>query len=120
MNELLYYATLEQDHERVISFHLQRQEHAQAATYLFSQSYQLLHESHPTSSISQTHQSQTHEYHTRQLERLFYKYGSEMMLNCPEEIIDACICATFLDPKKLIPAFAKYKQTGNVHHPGKP
>jgi hypothetical protein len=136
VEEMLFYASIIEDFERVITHYIQRGEHAAALGVLkkasFSKvsyipctpctplstptlpipslpmhSYALLPCSHP-------HLDSLH-LDSLQVEPLFYKFSPVLMLSEPAETVATWERAASLDPCKLIPALVRYSQQQEAH-----
>eukprot|EP01112_Ceratiomyxa_fruticulosa_P020451 TRINITY_DN6960_c0_g1_i1.p1 TRINITY_DN6960_c0_g1~~TRINITY_DN6960_c0_g1_i1.p1 ORF type:complete len:978 (+),score=224.54 TRINITY_DN6960_c0_g1_i1:223-3156(+) len=87
IEELLYYATLIEDYERVISHHIQHGEYKKALTVL--------------GKLGVNH------------EILYYQFSPVLMLNAPYDTVNCWFKANFLNPRKLIPALMRYDPANN-------
>jgi len=85
VDELLFYANLIEDYERVITHHIQRGEHTEALDVL-------------------------RKAPLEKVESLYYKFGPALILSQPKKAIDTWKDAPKLDPCKLIPALVRYSQ----------
>lgn len=85
VEELLFYADLVEDYERVITYHLQQEDYSLAIDKLLEQ--------------ANTNQSKITE--------LFYKYSPTLIAKCPAKLVDAWIDTGFLDPCQLLPAIVR-------------
>eukprot|EP01114_Cavostelium_apophysatum_P012613 TRINITY_DN2865_c0_g1_i3.p1 TRINITY_DN2865_c0_g1~~TRINITY_DN2865_c0_g1_i3.p1 ORF type:complete len:686 (+),score=202.00 TRINITY_DN2865_c0_g1_i3:113-2170(+) len=78
--ELVFYATIIEDFERVIAHHIQHNNYTKALEVMSKQSN----------------------------EEVYYKFSPVLMHHIPQQTVDAWIRAPFLDPRKLIPALMRY------------
>ena len=85
VEELLFYARLIEDYDRVLTHHIQREDVASAIYIL-------------------------HDIPVEKAEVLYYKFAPQMLLIAPHETVDAWIEARFLSPCRLIPALVRYEQ----------
>lgn len=85
VEELLFYARLIEDYDRVLTHHIQREDIA-SAIYILQ------------------------DIPVDKSEALFYKFAPQMLLIAPTETVDAWIQARFLSPCRLIPALVRYEQ----------
>ena len=85
VEELLFYARLIEDYDRVLTHHIQREDIA-SAIYILQ------------------------DIPVDKSEALFYKFAPQMLLISPTETVDAWIQARFLSPCRLIPALVRYEQ----------
>jgi len=85
VDELLYYATIMEDFERVIGYYIQAGDYIQALQKMSSQTS----------------------------EEIFYKFSPIVMYHVPFDTVDAWIKATNLNPRKLIPALMRYDPAKN-------
>ena len=85
VEELLFYARLIEDYDRVLTHHIQREDIA-SAVYILQ------------------------DIPVDKAENLFYKFAPQMLLISPHETVDAWIRARFLSPCRLIPALVRYEQ----------
>ncbi|XP_062858441.1 vacuolar protein sorting-associated protein 18 homolog isoform X3 [Trichomycterus rosablanca] len=87
VDDMVYFAVIMQDYERVISHHCQHDDYA-AALELLSKHCD---------------------------DKLFYKFSPVLMQHIPKKVVDAWIqMGKRLDPKQLIPALVNYGQIGNT------
>eukprot|EP01027_Heterolobosea_sp_BB2_P018279 GEZU01025771.1.p1 GENE.GEZU01025771.1~~GEZU01025771.1.p1 ORF type:complete len:926 (+),score=222.24 GEZU01025771.1:26-2779(+) len=91
MRELLHYAMLIEDYERVISYYVTKKEYLKALEIL----------------------SKHCNKASMQNEELFYNFSPVLMQHMPVEMVDVWISCTFLDPNKLIPALMRYDPSKN-------
>jgi hypothetical protein len=84
--ELLFFATVTNDHNYVLSYWIQREKWSEALNVLQRQS-------EPD---------------------VFYKYSSVLMTHAATELIEILMRQTNLDPERLIPALLNYNKTANV------
>ncbi|XP_064634570.1 vacuolar protein sorting-associated protein 18 homolog [Lineus longissimus] len=83
IDDMVYFAVLMQDYERVIEHHLQHDNYTEALKILTEQ--------------------------CKENQRLIYRYAPLLMQNVPKETVTACIqLGRKLDPKQLIPALVQY------------
>jgi hypothetical protein len=87
IDELLFYANLIGEHERVLEYHLQRGNHDAALTVLESLKDDI------------------------STDELFYKYSPILMHFVPERMVDVLMKVEFLDACKLIPALMRYESS---------
>jgi hypothetical protein len=86
VEDMIFFAVLIQDYERVISHHIQQENYRSALEVLAKQG--------------------TRDQFSREL---FYKFSPILMQNIPKETVDAWIAKKDqLDPKRLIPALVQY------------
>ena len=85
VEELLFFARLIEDYDRVLTHHIQREDIASAIFIL-------------------------QEVPVEKAEPLYYKFAPQMLLAAPKETVDAWMAAPFLAPCKLIPALVRYDQ----------
>lgn len=85
VEELLFYARLIGDYDRVLTHHIQREDIG-SAIYILQ------------------------DIPVDKSEPLFYKFAPQMLLISPSETVDAWIQARFLSPCRLIPALVRYEQ----------
>lgn len=85
VEELLFFARLIEDYDRVLTHHIQREDIASAIFIL-------------------------QEVPVEKAEPLYYKFAPQMLLAAPRETVDAWMAAPFLAPCKLIPALVRYDQ----------
>lgn len=85
VEELLFFARLIEDYDRVLTHHIQREDIASAIFIL-------------------------QEVPVEKAEPLYYKFAPQMLLAAPHETVDAWMAAPFLAPCKLIPALVRYDQ----------
>ncbi|KAK8803432.1 hypothetical protein WA158_001126 [Blastocystis sp. Blastoise] len=90
VEEMLYYAKLIEDYDRVLAYHIQQQDYASAL-------YELK------------------ECHSFDVEELFYKYAPSLLLASPAETVDLWMSITYLSPCKLIPALVRYILNRELH-----
>ncbi|OQD74437.1 hypothetical protein PENDEC_c011G01310 [Penicillium decumbens] len=84
--ELLFFATITNDHNYVLSYWIQREKWSEALNILQRQS-------EPD---------------------VFYKYSSVLMTHAATELIEILMRQTNLDPERLIPALLNYNKTASV------
>jgi hypothetical protein len=84
--ELLYFATLVNDYDYVLSYWIQRDRWEESLTVLKKQTKP----------------------------QNFYKYSTVLMANVPAELIDILMRQSNLDPQRLIPALLNYNKISNV------
>lgn len=84
--ELLYYATLVQDYDYVLTYWVQREQWTKSLAVLKKQTEP----------------------------QLFYKYSSVQMLHTPNELVDILMRQANIEPRSLIPALLNYSQECNV------
>lgn len=84
--ELLFFATITNDHNYVLSYWIQREKWSEALNIL-------------------QRQSETD---------VFYKYSSVLMTHAATELIEILMRQTNLDPERLIPALLNYNKTASV------
>ena len=89
VEELLFFARLIEDYDRVLSHHIQRED-IESAIFILK------------------------EVPIEKAEALYYKFAPQMLLMAPTETVDAWIAARYLSPCKLIPALVRYDQ--HRHH----
>ncbi|KAJ0395070.1 hypothetical protein P43SY_011458 [Pythium insidiosum] len=82
-DELVFFATLVEDYEKVVTYHVHRGEYGAAIELLRSV---------PTSKV----------------EELWYKYSPELILHKPREVYDAWKDAETLNPTRLIPSIVRH------------
>ncbi|KAG6576402.1 Vacuolar protein sorting-associated protein 18 [Phytophthora cinnamomi] len=85
-DELVFYATLIEDYEKVITYHVDRGEYGAAIELLRS-------------------------VETSKVEELWYKYSPELIIHKPKEVYEAWLEAATLNPTRLIP-FLRKKHNG--------
>lgn len=85
VDDLLYFANLSEDYDRVLSHHIQRDDYESALFVLA-------------------------DIPIERSEQLIYKVAPQLLLAAPEQTVDAWIKASFLSPCKLIPALVRYEQ----------
>ena len=85
VEELLYYADLAEDYERVITYYLQQEQFSMAVDRLLEQV----------------------KSDRGKVAELFYKYSPALIAKCPAKLVDAWIEARMLDPCKLLPAMVR-------------
>ncbi|KAI9882635.1 MAG: hypothetical protein M1823_005623 [Watsoniomyces obsoletus] len=84
--ELLYYATLVQDYDYVLTYWVQREQWTSSLAVLKKQTEP----------------------------QLFYKYSSVQMLHTPNELVDILMRQANIEPRSLIPALLNYSQECNA------
>jgi hypothetical protein len=82
LDDLMYYASLIEDYERVIQHHIRLGAYSMALKVLDGQ---------------------------QRLE-LYYRFTPILMQHMPRETVDACLRRRDLEPRQLIPAFIRYQQ----------
>lgn len=82
-DELVFYATLIEDYEKVVTYHVHRGEYGAAIELLRSV---------PTSKV----------------EELYYKYSPELIIHKPKELYEAWREAETLNPTRLIPSIVRH------------
>lgn len=82
-DELVFYATLIEDYEKVVTYHVHRGEYGAAIELLRSV---------PTSKV----------------EELYYKYSPELIIHKPKEVYEAWKEAETLNPTRLIPSIVRH------------
>eukprot|EP01113_Clastostelium_recurvatum_P023090 TRINITY_DN2761_c0_g1_i3.p1 TRINITY_DN2761_c0_g1~~TRINITY_DN2761_c0_g1_i3.p1 ORF type:complete len:987 (-),score=308.24 TRINITY_DN2761_c0_g1_i3:8-2968(-) len=92
IDELLLYAALIEDYQRVISHYIQHNEYKKALSVL--------------SKLGQAH------------EDLFYQVSPVLMMHAPYDTVNCWMKASFLDPRKLIPALMRYDPVGHPSSDG--
>ena len=85
VEELLFFARLIEDYDRVLTHHIQRED-IESAIFILK------------------------EVPVEKAEPLYYKFAPQMLLAAPKETVDAWMEAPFLAPCKLIPALVRYDQ----------
>eukprot|EP01133_Synstelium_polycarpum_P000223 gene223-271_t len=85
IDELLFYAKLIEDYERVISYHIQHQQYDVALNML--------------TQLKSTHQE------------LYYKFCPVLFHFIPYQTVNVWMQANFLNPRKLIPSLMRYDHT---------
>lgn len=91
IDELLHYATVIEDFERVISHHIQHQNYKPALDLL--------------AKLGPNH------------EDVFYKFSPVLMHYAPRETVEVWLRASFLTPRKLIPALMRYVPSEKPNEP---
>ena len=97
VEELLFFAGLLGDLERVIATYIQRGDHGSAVRVLCDQAYT---EAHPTAIA----------------EDLYYKFSPLLIDAQPQATAEAWISAQFLSPRKLMPAIVRHTQRRAMRH----
>ena len=97
VGELLTYARIIEDHERVITHHMQRGEYARAVDTL-------------AEAAEESASRRAGRRPSPEIEELYYKHAAVLMNQSPERTVDAWIDAPFLNPCKLIPALVQYSE----------
>ncbi|TDH68068.1 hypothetical protein CCR75_004272 [Bremia lactucae] len=82
-DELVFYATLIEDYEKVITYHVDRGEYGAAIELLRS-------------------------VETSKVEELWYKYSPELIIHKPKEVYEAWLEAASLNPTRLIPSIVRH------------
>ncbi|OWZ14612.1 Vacuolar protein sorting-associated protein [Phytophthora megakarya] len=82
-DELVFYATLIEDYEKVITYHVDRGEYGAAIELLRS-------------------------VETSKVEELWYKYSPELIIHKPKEVYEAWLEAATLNPTRLIPSIVRH------------
>lgn len=82
-DELVFYATLIEDYEKVITYHVDRGEYGAAIELLRS-------------------------VETSKVEELWYKYSPELIIHKPKEVYEAWLGAATLNPTRLIPSIVRH------------
>ncbi|CEG37781.1 vacuolar protein sorting-associated protein 18 [Plasmopara halstedii] len=82
-DELVFYATLIEDYEKVITYHVDRGEYGAAIELLRS-------------------------VETSKIEELWYKYSPELIIHKPKEVYEAWLEAATLNPTRLIPSIVRH------------
>ncbi|KAE8911732.1 Vacuolar protein sorting-associated protein 18 [Phytophthora fragariae] len=82
-DELVFYATLIEDYEKVITYHVDRGEYGAAIELLRS-------------------------VETSKVEELWYKYSPELIIHKPNEVYEAWLEAATLNPTRLIPSIVRH------------
>ncbi|RLN02542.1 hypothetical protein BBJ28_00014298 [Nothophytophthora sp. Chile5] len=82
-DELVFYATLIEDYEKVITYHVHRGEYGAAIELLRSVA-------------------------TSKVEELWYKYSPELIIHKPKEVYEAWLEAGTLNPTRLIPSIVRH------------
>jgi tetratricopeptide (TPR) repeat protein len=88
VEELLFYANLVEDHELVISHHIQCGEYLMALSVLAKL--------------------------TGRNDDVYYKFSPVLMHHAPEQTVNAWMAAPFLDPKRLLPALMRYDEASDT------
>ncbi|KAG7401490.1 Vacuolar protein sorting-associated protein 18 like protein [Phytophthora boehmeriae] len=90
-DELVFYATLIEDYEKVITYHVDRGEYGAAIELLRS-------------------------VETSKVEELWYKYSPELIIHKPKEVYEAWLEAATLNPTRLIPSIVRHvhQKSGGV------
>eukprot|EP01104_Vermistella_antarctica_P010093 TRINITY_DN2663_c0_g1_i4.p1 TRINITY_DN2663_c0_g1~~TRINITY_DN2663_c0_g1_i4.p1 ORF type:complete len:947 (-),score=277.56 TRINITY_DN2663_c0_g1_i4:38-2878(-) len=88
IEEMLFYATLIEDWERVISHHIQHRNFALALDGMAKQPH----------------------------EQIYYKFSPVLMHELPYETVNQWMRASFLNPRDLIPSLMKYDSAKNPHN----
>ena len=97
VKELLAYARIIEDHERVITHHMQRGEYDKAVDTLGE-------------AADESAARRADRRPSPDIEELYYKHAAVLMNQTPGRTVDAWIDAPFLDPCKLIPALVQYSE----------
>lgn len=82
-DELVFYATLIEDYEKVVTYHVHRGEYSAAIELLRSVT-------------------------TSKVEELYYKYSPELIIHKPKEVYEAWREAETLNPTRLIPSIIRH------------
>ncbi|DAZ97990.1 TPA: hypothetical protein N0F65_005148 [Lagenidium giganteum] len=89
-DELVFYATLIEDYEKVVTYHVHRGEYGAAIELLRGV---------PTSKV----------------EELYYKYSPELIIHKPKEVYEAWKEAETLNPTRLIPSIVRHVHQKDVN-----
>lgn len=87
-DELVFYATLIEDYEKVMTYHVDRGEYGAAIELLRS-------------------------VETSKVEALWYKYAPELIVHRPKEVYEAWVEAATLNPTRLIPSIVRHVHQTN-------
>ncbi|OQR96192.1 vacuolar protein sorting-associated protein 18 [Thraustotheca clavata] len=82
-DELVFYASLIEDYEKVVTYHIHRGEYGAAIELLKGAP-------------------------TQKVEELYYKYSPELIIHKPKEVFEVWKAAETLDPSRLIPSIVRH------------
>ncbi|EQC35886.1 hypothetical protein SDRG_06635 [Saprolegnia diclina VS20] len=89
-DELVFYASLIEDYEKVVTYHIHRGEYGAAIELLKGAP-------------------------TQKVEELYYKYSPELIVHKPKELFEVWKAAETLDPSRLIPSIVRHVHQKDEH-----